>query len=36
MGFPTNLVLFFVSPANVRGISTDAGNAHPEVFFFDH
>jgi hypothetical protein len=37
-GFPTNLISYMVSPAHFRAISVDPnpGNAHPEVFFFDH
>jgi putative Ig domain-containing protein len=35
-GIPTNLALFMVSPANVRAISTDTNDAHPEVIFIDH
>ncbi len=36
--FPGTLVLYIVSPAHFRAISADSnpGNAHPEVFFFDH
>lgn len=35
-GFPTNLALFLVSPANFRAVSTDTSDTHPEVIFFDH
>lgn len=38
VGFQATLVLYVVSPAHFRAISADSnpGNAHPEVFFFDH
>ena len=38
VGFPATMVLYVVSPAHFRAISADSnpGNAHPEVFFFDH
>jgi hypothetical protein len=38
MGMPAAMVLYLVSPTHFRGISADSnpGNAHPEVFFFDH
>ena len=35
-GFPTNLILYLVSPSSARAISADSGNANPQVFFFDH
>jgi Putative Ig domain len=35
-GYPTNLVFYIVSPGSLRAIPTDAGNANPEVIFFDH
>lgn len=35
-GLPSNLVLYVVSPAKFRAVSVTAGDAHPEVFFFDH
>jgi len=35
-GYPTNLVFYIVSPGSFRAIPTDAGNANPEVIFFDH
>ena len=37
-GMPAAMVIYLVSPAHFRGISADSnpGNAHPEVFFFDH
>lgn len=36
--FPSTLNLYVVSPLHFRAISTDSnpGNAHPQVFFFDH
>ncbi len=36
--FPAGLVFYVVSPSHFRAISADSnpGNAHPEVFFFDH
>ncbi|HWF39260.1 MAG TPA: hypothetical protein VG322_12110, partial [Candidatus Acidoferrales bacterium] len=38
IGMPASMVLYLVSPLHFRGISADSnpGNAHPEVFFFDH
>ena len=35
-GLPTNLVLYVVSHAKFRAVSVTAGDAHPEVIFFDH
>ena len=35
-GLPTNLALYVVSHAKFRAISVTAGDAHPEVIFFDH
>jgi hypothetical protein len=35
-GLPPNLILYIVSPGNFRAISVTPGDAHPEVFFFDH
>jgi hypothetical protein len=36
--FPAGLGVYVVSPSHFRAISTDSnpGNAHPQVFFFDH
>ncbi len=36
VGFPTNLVLYIVSPGSFRAISVDPSDQHPQVFFFDH
>jgi Putative Ig domain len=36
IGVPTNLVLYIVSPGSFRAISTDPGDANPQVFLFDH
>jgi hypothetical protein len=38
VGFPTNSVFYIVSSSSFRAISTDsnAGNAHPEILYFDH
>jgi large repetitive protein len=36
VGFPTNLVIYIVSPASFRAVSVDTSDQHPEVFFFDH
>jgi len=36
VGFPTNLVLYVVSPGSFRAISVDPNDQHPQVFFFDH
>lgn len=38
IGIPATMVIYIVSPAHFRAISADSnpGNAHPEVFFFDH
>jgi hypothetical protein len=38
IGMPASMVLYLVSPSHFRAISADSnpGNAHPEVFFFDH
>ena len=38
IGMPAAMVLYLVSPTHFRAISADSnpGNAHPEVFFFDH
>jgi Putative Ig domain len=36
VGFPTNLVIYVVSPSSFRAVSLDASDQHPEVFFFDH
>jgi Putative Ig domain len=37
-GFPTNSVFYIISSSSFRAISTDpnAGNAHPEILYFDH
>lgn len=35
-GFPTNLILYMVSPSSARAISADSGDTNPQVFFFDH
>jgi len=35
-GLPPSLILYIVSPGNFRAISVTPGDAHPEVFFFDH
>ncbi|MGH9734560.1 MAG: putative Ig domain-containing protein [Candidatus Acidiferrales bacterium] len=36
VGFPTNLVLYIVSPGSFRAISLDPSDQHPQVFFLDH
>ncbi|HTU36312.1 MAG TPA: hypothetical protein VMF66_21105, partial [Candidatus Acidoferrum sp.] len=36
VGFPTNLVLYIVSPGSFRAISMDPSDQNPQVFFFDH
>jgi len=36
VGFPTGVILYVVSPGNIRLISSDAGGQHPEVIFLDH
>jgi hypothetical protein len=38
IGFPTTVIFYIVSPAQLRAISADAnpGNGHPQVLFFDH
>jgi len=35
-GFPTNLILYLVSPASARAISADSGSKDPQVFLLDH
>ena len=35
-GFPTNLILYLVSPASARAISADPGGSDPQVFLLDH
>jgi hypothetical protein len=35
-GFPTNLILYMISPTSFRAISADSGDTNPQVFFFDH
>ncbi len=35
-GFPTNLILYMVSPASARAISADSGSKDPQVFLLDH
>ena len=35
-GFPTNLILYMVSPSSARAIAADSGDTNPQVFFFDH
>ena len=35
-GFPTNLVLYVVSPGSFRAIPVDPSDQHPQVIFFDH
>ena len=35
-GFPTNLILYMVSPSSARAIAADSGDMNPQVFFFDH
>ncbi|HTX14843.1 MAG TPA: putative Ig domain-containing protein [Candidatus Baltobacteraceae bacterium] len=35
-GFPTNLILYMVSPSSVRAISADSGVTTPQVFLLDH
>lgn len=36
VGFPTNLVLYIVSPGSFRAISVDPSDQNPQVFLFDH
>jgi hypothetical protein len=38
VGLPVGMVFYIVSPGSFRGISSDSnpGNAHPEVFYFNH
>lgn len=36
VGFPTNVVLYIVSPGSFRAISVDPSDQHPQVFLFDH
>jgi Putative Ig domain len=36
IGLPTNLILYVVSPASARAISSDSGNTNPQVFLLDH
>jgi hypothetical protein len=36
IGFPTNLILYLVSPASTRAISADSGGSDPQVFLLDH
>jgi putative Ig domain-containing protein len=35
-GFPTDLIYYVVTPGNLRAISADSGDAHPQTIFFDH
>lgn len=35
-GFPTNSILYVVSPGSFRIISNDPGDQHPQLLLFDH
>jgi len=35
-GFPVNIIFYEVSPASIRAISADPGDANPQIITFDH
>jgi hypothetical protein len=35
-GFPTNSILYVVSPGSFHIISNDPGDQHPQLLLFDH